>query len=95
VPDDSEYHDEVARVRASLAECQRRLAAQEGIAVTVADLAVRHLLSLGLQLSAMEDFTDDPELRRRIEVAIQEADTAVAEVRRVIFDGEQGTDLDT
>ena len=58
--------------------------------MTAADLAVRHLFSLGLRLSAMERLTEDPDLRRRIEAAIEEADNAIAELRRLIFDAQDG-----
>ena len=58
--------------------------------MTAADLAVRHLFSLGLRLSAMEQLTEDLDLRRRIAAAIEETDKAIAELRRLIFDAQDG-----
>ena len=58
--------------------------------MTAADLAVRHLFSLGLRLSAMEQLTEDLDLRGRIAAAIEETDRAIAELRRLIFDAQDG-----
>ena len=87
---DRNFDDETSRVRQLLAECRERLSEREAIAVTTADMAVRHLFSLGLRLSAMRQLTEDPELRRSIEAAIEEADTAIAKLRRLIFDAQDG-----
>lgn len=87
---DREFDDETSQVRQLLAECRARLSEREAITVTAADLAVRHLFSLGLCLSAMEELTEDLELRRRIEAAIEETDNAIAELRRLIFDAQNG-----
>jgi hypothetical protein len=63
--------------------------------MSAVDTVIRHLFSLGLQLSAMEGLTDDPELRLRIDAAIEEADVAITELRRVIFNASDTDQPDT
>ncbi len=87
---DRDFDDETSRVRQLLAECRGRLSERETITVTAADVAVHHLFSLGLRLSAMEQLTEDPELRGRLEAAIEEADAAIVKLRRLIFDDQDG-----
>jgi len=95
VPDDQDFDSDPARVRALLAECRQRLSEHVRISVSAADSAIQHLLTIGLQLSAIEDGSDDPELRARIETAIQEANAAISDLRRMVFDLESGTDADS
>jgi len=90
VTHDGDFDDDTSRLRQLLAECRARLSERGTIAVTAADMAVRHLFSLGLRLSAMEQLTEDPELRGRIEAAIEEADAAIVKLRRLIFDAQDG-----
>ena len=95
LPDDQDFDSDPARVRALLAECRQRLSEHIRITVSAAHSAIQHLLAIGLQLSAIEDDSDDPELRAQIEKAIQEANAAISDLRRMVFDLQDDTEEDS
>jgi signal transduction histidine kinase len=95
VPEDQDSYNDPGPMRALLAECRQRLSEHLRITVSSTDSAIQHLLAIGLQLAAIEGSTDDPELRSQIEKAIQEADAAIKDLRRMVFDLQDGTDGDS
>jgi len=58
---------------------------RDRIAVQLQDTAVRRIFSVGLTLHGAAGLTAEPEVRRRIEAAIDELDHVVREVREAIF----------
>jgi PAS domain S-box-containing protein len=62
-----------------------RIAEQDRIASVLADTMARRLFTIGLQLSGVLKLTTGLEVRQRIEAAINEADNAIRELRRAVF----------
>ena len=62
-----------------------RIDEQERIASALADTMARRLFTIGLQLSGVLKLTTGTEVRQRIEAAIEEADSAISELRRAVF----------
>jgi PAS domain S-box-containing protein len=62
-----------------------RIAEQDRIATALADTMARRLFTIGLQLSGVLKLTTGLEVHQRIEAAINEADNAISELRRAVF----------
>jgi PAS domain S-box-containing protein len=73
------------RAAAEASEQLARIAEQDRIASVLADTMARRLFTIGLQLSGVLKLTTAPEVRLRIEAAITEADGAITELRRAVF----------
>ncbi len=61
------------------------IAEQDRIATALADTMARRLFTIGLQLSGVLKLTTGLEVHQRIEAAINEADSAITELRRAVF----------
>jgi PAS domain S-box-containing protein len=72
------------RAATEASEHLARITEQERIATVLADTMVRRLFAIGLQLSGVLQLTSGLE-RKRIEAAINEADNAISELRRAVF----------
>lgn len=69
-------------------EDQFRLAVLEDrdrIARDLHDLVIQRLFALGLRLQVVVPQTEDPEVERRLEHAVDELDTTIKDIRRTIF----------
>jgi PAS domain S-box-containing protein len=87
--------DETDRRAATEANEQlARIAEQDRIASALADTMARRLFTIGLQLSGVLKLTTGPEVRQRIEGAINEADSAISELRRAVFNAGRRPDQD-
>ncbi len=73
------------RCAAATNEQLARIAEQERIASALADTMARRLFTIGLQLSGVLRLTAGLEVRQRIQAAINEADSAIKELRRAVF----------
>jgi len=62
-----------------------RIDEQDRIATALADTMARRLFTIGLQLSGVLKLTTGLEVHQRIEAAINEADSAISELRRAVF----------
>jgi PAS domain S-box-containing protein len=62
-----------------------RIAEQERIASALADTMARRLFTIGLQLSGVLKLASDAAVRQRIQAAINEADSAITELRQAVF----------
>lgn len=69
-----------------LIECRRRLSDQEALVVRVADNVIRHLFAIGLQLKHLEGRAENTGLQAEIESSIELADSAISELRRMVFE---------
>ena len=78
------------RAAAEASEQLARIAEQDRIASALADTMARRLFTIGLQLSGVLKLTTAPEVRQRIEAAINEADSAITELRRAVFNTSPG-----
>jgi signal transduction histidine kinase len=83
--------DETDRRAAAVTNEQlARIGEQERIASALADTMARRLFTIGLQLSGVLKLTTGLEVHQRIEAAINEADSAITELRRAVFNPGQG-----
>jgi PAS domain S-box-containing protein len=62
-----------------------RITEQERIAVVLADTLARRLFTIGLQVSGALELATGPELRQKLDAAVQEADAAIRELRCAVF----------
>jgi PAS domain S-box-containing protein len=73
------------RAAAEASELMARIGEQERIASALAETMARRLFTIGLQLSGVLKLTTGTEVHHRIEAAIEEADGAISELRRAVF----------
>jgi signal transduction histidine kinase len=73
------------RAAAEASELLARINEQDRIATSLADTMARRLFTIGLQLSGVLKLTTGTEVYQRIEAAIEEADSAISELRRAVF----------
>jgi PAS domain S-box-containing protein len=81
------------RAAAEASEQLARITEQERIASVLADTMIRRLFTIGLQLSGVLNLTTGLD-RQRIEAAINEADNAISELRRAVFNTGRGPGKD-
>lgn len=62
------------------------LADRDRIAQDLHDQVIQRLFATGLQLEGTARRTDDPVVTRRLETAVRDLDTTIAEIRAAIFD---------
>jgi signal transduction histidine kinase len=67
------------------AEDLRVLEDRERIARDLHDLVIQRLFAAGMTLQATRGMTDDPDVARRVDAAVDELDNTIREIRTVIF----------
>jgi two-component system sensor histidine kinase DevS len=67
------------------AEDLRVLEDRERIARDLHDLVIQRLFAAGMTLQATRGMTDDPDVTRRVDAAVDELDATIREIRTVIF----------
>jgi PAS domain S-box-containing protein len=82
------------RAAAEASELLARINEQDRIATSLADTMARRLFTIGLQLSGVLKLTTGTEVYQRIEAAIEEADSAISELRRAVFNSGRGPGQD-
>jgi PAS domain S-box-containing protein len=79
------------------AEDLRVLEDRERIARDLHDLVIQRLFAAGMTLQATRGLTDDPDVGRRVDAAVEELDATIREIRTVIFglqaDGDRAAGL--